>query len=400
MIPRVSLRQALSDRQLLANSMPGDSYLPMRSLLLAAFGEVLTDAERATFRQLTQRDREPLQRVDELVIVKGRRAGGSLAMGKVVIPYLSGLCRHTLTGGERGVLLVVAQDQRTADGILDYAEDAFRTSPILSQLIETRNQRELRLTNNVTIDVRAADFRRLRGLTFVGVVADECAFWMTSETSANADDDILNAIRPGLASTGGQLFIISSPYARRGELWETHRKHFGPNGDRLILVAQGSSRTFNPTLPQRVVDRAMERDPASASAEYLAEFRTDIESFVALEAVNACISRGMYERPYNDATSYHGFVDPSGGSVDSFTLCIGHLEFVKQSVVIDCIREVRPPFSPEATVEDFCKVLTTSPPLSETSTPVNGHGNSSPSLASPTSQVQHRRVIFIAIYCR
>ena len=48
----------------------------------------------------------------------------------------------------------------------------------------------------------------------------------------------------------------------------THRKHFGPDGDPLILVAQGASRTFNPSLPQPVVDRAMERDAASAHAEY------------------------------------------------------------------------------------------------------------------------------------
>ena len=46
--------------------------------------------------------------------------------------------------------------------------------------------------------------------------------------------------------------------------------HFG---DQAILVAQGTSRDFNPDLPQSVIDRALERDPAAASAEYLAQFR-------------------------------------------------------------------------------------------------------------------------------
>ena len=52
--------------------------------------------------------------------------------------------------------------------------------------------------------------------------------------------------------------------ARRGELWNIYRQHYGPNGDPLILVAQGASRDFNPTLPERVVQRALERDPAAA----------------------------------------------------------------------------------------------------------------------------------------
>jgi hypothetical protein len=79
------------------------------------------------FKQLTQRDNEPHQPVEEFCVVKGRRAGGSSATGRVLIPFLAGLCEHpTLTRGERGVLLCIAADQRQADVILDYAEAAFR----------------------------------------------------------------------------------------------------------------------------------------------------------------------------------------------------------------------------------------------------------------------------------
>jgi ribosomal protein L15E len=49
-------------------------------------------------------------------------------------------------------------------------------------------------------------------------------------------------------------------------------------------VAHGASKVFNPTLPQRVIDRALEKDRAKATAEYLAEFRTDVEGFVTLRA--------------------------------------------------------------------------------------------------------------------
>ena len=44
-----------------------------------------------------------------------------------------------------------------------------------------------------------------------------------------------------------RLFLISSPYARRGELWTLYNKHFGPNGDPAILVAQAPSKVMNPS---------------------------------------------------------------------------------------------------------------------------------------------------------
>ena len=359
MIPRISLRQALADPALLGGVLEGESWKPWRTLLLAAMGEELTEDERPVFKKFTGREREPGRRVEEFVGVKGRRAGGSYAGGKVVIPYLAGLCQHpSLVRGERGVLLCVAADQRQADVILDYADASFRASPVLSQLIEGRTQRELRLNNGIDIEVRAADYRRLRGLTFIAVIADEVAFW-SSDFSANPDDEILNAVRPGLATTGGPLFMISSPYARRGELWRVFQRHYGAAGDPQIMVAKGSSREFNATLLQSVVDRAYERDPAAASAEYGAEFRRDIESFVAIEAVTACVSRGVYERAPQRGVVYSAFVDPSGGSADAMTLAIGHRDHARQVVVIDALREVAPPFSPEKAVEQFASLLRT-----------------------------------------
>jgi hypothetical protein len=255
-------------------------------------------------------------------------------------------------------LLIIAPDQKQADIVLDYIEANFKNSPVLAQLIETRTARALKLTNRINIEVRASDFRTLRGPTYICVIADEVAFWM-NENSSNPDSEILNAVRPGLGTTGGPLFLISSPYARRGELWSLYSKHFGPADDPRILVAQATSRTMNPSLPQSVVDRAYERDPASAAAEYGAEFRRDIEAFVSLEAVRACVSSNLLERAPRPSVSYRGFVDPSGGSADSFTLAIGHNEIGRQVIVIDAVREVKPPFSPEGVVAEFAGLLKT-----------------------------------------
>ena len=124
--------------------------------------------------------------------------------------------------------------------------------------------------SGITLEIRPASFRKLRGPTYIAVIADELAFWYVDAAYANPDVEILNAVEPGLATTGGPLILASSPHARRGALWDVFKRHYGAGGDPLILVAHGPSRTLNPSLPQRVVDRALEKDRARATAEYLA----------------------------------------------------------------------------------------------------------------------------------
>jgi hypothetical protein len=356
MKPTVTMRKALSDAKLLGSALKGDSWKPWRTLLIAAMGEKLTDDERTLFKTLTGREHEPLQRVDEFAAVVGRRGGKSRAMA-VLATYIAGLCDHSdaLAPGEKGVLLCIALDQRVAKIILDYAQALFERSPILRQLIANRTQDALELTNGISLEVRPASFRKLRGPTYVAVIADELAYWYTEASYANPDIEILNAVEPGLATTGGPLILASSPHARRGVLWDVFRRHYGSTGDALTLVAHGASRIFNPTLSQRVVDRALEKDRSRALAEYGAEFRTDVEGFVALEVVEACVGDYREQQPAA-GTSYQAFVDPSGGSGDSFTLAISHRDD-SDCVVIDAVREVRPPFSPEQVIGDFAALL-------------------------------------------
>ena len=198
------------------------------------------------------------------------------------------------------LVLCIGPDQRQAKITRDYIEGVFDASPILSGLIVNRTSDTLELSNQISIEVRAASFRRLRGVTCVAVIATEAAFWQT-EDSTNVDVEILNAVRPSLTTTHGPIIIITTPYARRGEVWNIYRRHFGPDGDPLILVAQGASRDFNPTLSEEFIKRALERDPAAASAEYLAQFRANVESFVPREVIEAATPPDRFELPPSPA---------------------------------------------------------------------------------------------------
>jgi hypothetical protein len=151
------------------------------------------------------------------------------------------------------------------------------------------------------------------------------------------------------------LIVISSPYAQRGELWNTFRRDYGAAGDPLILVARAASRTMNPTLSQRVLDRAYERDPLSARAEYDAEFRADITGYADAALIEAATARGVMVRAPLAGQIYGGFADPSGGSSDSMTLAIAHAE--DDRFILDYVAERRAPFSPDSVVAEFAAPL-------------------------------------------
>jgi hypothetical protein len=125
--------------------------------------------------------------------------------------------------------------------------------------------------------------------------------------------------------------------------------------DKSILVWRAPTRVMNPTVPQSVIDAALEADPASAAAEYMAAFRTDVETFVARDVVEAAVIAGRHELPRIEHVRYFGFVDPSGGSSDSMTLCIAHMH--GNRAIVDAIRERKAPFSPDDVVKEFSDTL-------------------------------------------
>jgi hypothetical protein len=356
MKPLVAMREALADPNLLGSAIPGDSWLPWRTLLIAAMGEALTDEERAIFTTLTERDVEPLEPVEEFWGIVGRRGGKTRAAGTLAA-YVGGLCDHSgyLATGERGVIPILAASVSQAGRAFMHARSILQHSPVLCDVIDGDPTADtIRLTTLVDIEVRPANFRTVRSITAVAAIADEIAFWQV-EGAANPDGEILAALRPALATTGGPLMVISSPYAKRGELYGAFKRDFGPDGDPLVLVAKGTSKVFNSTLPDRVIARAYERDPVSASAEFGGEFRNDVSAYVDRDTVERCVARGVTERLYMARTKYQAFVDPSGGSNDAMTLAIAHAD--GDQVVLDLMRERKPPFSPEAVVIDFCEVL-------------------------------------------
>lgn len=355
MTPIITMRRALEDPALIGQIIAGPSWIAWRVLLIAAMGEALTDEEREVFRRFTGRGHEPGMQVDELFAIVGRRGGKSRAIAVLVV-YVATCVDHSssLSIGERGLALIIAENQKQAAVVFGYVDGIFAAVPMFEELVVDRNVLLLRLANGIDVEVRAADYRGLRGPTYIIVVCDEWAF-VAAVGAVNSDTEILNAVRPALSTTGGLLAVISSPYSKRGEVYETFKAHYGEGGDPRVLVARGASRDFNPSLPQGVVDRAMKRDPVAAKAEYGGEFRSDVDGYVDVEMIRAAVDRGVVVRPARPGVTYKSLTDVSGGVKDSFSNAIAHAENGK--IVLDCLVEIRAPFNPKTATKHVAETL-------------------------------------------
>lgn len=325
------------------------------AFLAALFALPMSADQVEAYRRHTGMAETPSQAFSEAWLVIGRRGGKSFIMALVAV-FLATFrdYRQYLQPGERATVPVVAADRKQARVIFRYIRAMVTGIPMLARLVERESQDSFDLTNGVTIEVGTASSRSTRGYTYAAVLCDEIAFWPTDD-AAEPDYAILDAIRPGMATIPGAMLICgSSPYARRGALWDAHRRYFGKDGA-PVLVWQGSTQEMHPGINKQVIVDAYQRDPASATAEYGAQFRTDVESLLTREAIADNIEDGVLERPFQRRRAYKAFVDPSGGSADSFTLAIAHNE--DDAPVLDLVREVKPPFSPEAVAKEFAEVV-------------------------------------------
>jgi phage terminase large subunit-like protein len=146
--------------------------------------------------------------------VVGRR-GGRSRIAALIAVFLAAFksYREILAPGERGVVMVLAADREQARVAFGYIEALLDQVPMLATLIAHRTKEEITLRNRITIRVHTASFRAVRGYTVVAAICDEIAFWR-SEDSANPDVEIVNAIRPAMATVPEPLLLGSAARTR------------------------------------------------------------------------------------------------------------------------------------------------------------------------------------------
>lgn len=336
-----------------------ETWLPWRTYAKALFASPLEDSkERQLYKKCTGLERfiQPKEPFTESYVVVSRRGGKSFTLSILAV-FVSIFKDWTpfLTTGEKGWVFIISTDKTQSRIIKGYIESILDSQPIFRNMVEKVTSEEIHLKNKINIIIKTPTFRGTRGFSLVCCLLEELAFWRSEEHLANVDYEILRALRPAMATVPGSILIgISSPYQKRGILFDMYSKYWGDSNGPLIWVAP--SILMNPTLDKNIIKNAYDRDPAAARSEWDAFFRDDISNFLGIDEIRGSIVTGRYELPKIADVKYRGFLDPSGGKSDSMCLCLSHMES-SGKIVIDVIRERRPPFQPADVVKEFSGVL-------------------------------------------
>jgi hypothetical protein len=273
-------------------------------------------------------------------------------MAAAIAAYAAAFNQHKLAVGEVGTVLVLAASQAQAQTVFQYALGFLEASEVLRREIASVTATEIRLRSGIVIAVHPNSFRTLRGKSLLCCVMDEVSMWR-SEESATPDVEVYRAVLPSLATTNGMLIAISTPYRKSGLLYQKHRDCFARDSDG-VLVVQGPSLTFNPTLNTAVVDAAIADDREGAASEWEATFRTDISALLDDATIDACIGDRPLELPPSKEFRYSCFVDSSAGRHDSFCCALAHKE--GETCVIDLVRGRSAPFDPDQVAQEYAQL--------------------------------------------
>lgn len=347
----VSLR---SYRRLLAEHgiMADASWHPWWCVLLAVVGEKLTAVEAARFRAVAGRD-PPTDQLQLAAFFIGRRGGKDTAAAVLVI-FLA-LCRNwPLAVGEVGAVLVLAVDRDQAQVAFRRVLGILESVPQLSAEMVGNTRETITLSNGIELRVATADGAAVRGRTLVAAVLDEFAFF-----GPEVAVELLRALRPATATTPGSLIaIITTVYSSEGPAFELFRQ-WGDNTPGQLVV-KGTTRDFNPTIPQSFIDREVALDPQGAGAEYLTIPRTDVSRLFDAQLVDSAIRNGPRELPRltelrGGALHYLAAVDVSGGRGDAAACAIAHPN--GECIVVDAVRYWPAPHDPLVVAREMAGFL-------------------------------------------
>ena len=290
----MTILDAMDDDRVFGRWFRGPSWDAWRAFLAALFALPMTDAQLALYRYHTGRQTPPAIPCREAWVCCGRRAGKSIIAALIAV-YLSAFRDYSayLGPGEVATGLTVCPDRKQSRIIARFQRGFCAGIPSLAALVEGETKESLELSNGTLLEVGTASDKTLRGYTCFFIDNDECCF-LPTENSAEPDREILIAERPCLVSLPGSLLLnTSTPYARRGCMWDAYQDHYAADGD-PVLFWKGSSLEMNPSLDAAIIAAAFEADSAAADAEWGGNFRSDCEKLFTVEALEACTD---YDRP-------------------------------------------------------------------------------------------------------
>ncbi len=354
----INIVQAIHDKNIFRDYF--DDLETWRNWLIfekAFFGLELDKQEMRIFRKCTGLRKQPSEKIREAWICSGRRSGKSRTVS-VLSVYLSlfvDWSKH-LSRGERPFIFIISPNKDQGQIIMSYVKELLNLNDSLKGMVSRELGESVELRNGITIAIKSASWRSTRGFTALAVILEEVCYFRFETDSALRDKEIYRSLKPTLSTIPqSRLIAISTPHSFQGLMADKFKKNYGKRGN--VLCWKSPTTLMNPSFDKEEIKQAYIDDPEFARSEYGAEWRRDISSFLDIEVIENAVDSKIFERPFVSGIDYVGFIDPSGGKADSFCLALSHLDEKTKMIILDVLREARPPFRPESVVEEYSQVL-------------------------------------------
>ncbi|MGE3241368.1 MAG: hypothetical protein AB7G28_07895 [Pirellulales bacterium] len=335
-----------------------ESYKNWFVALRVLYGLPITSARsRKLVRECTGRDprKLPKKGFQTAIFLCGRRGGKSQASA-IIAAYEATLtdAHKRLTPGSVGTVGIVTPSLRQGGTIREYLRKLFATPLLKSSVVSDRQ--DLFTTNfGVRVEVLPADYKYVRGFTFLSAIVDEAAFiGVEEEGKKRSDTEVIRALEPGLITTGGKLLVLTTPYGKVGWVYENFTKHFGDDQSE-VLCWRAPTPVMNPKIDQKWIARKLKEDYVAARSEIFCEWREDVGLLIAREVIEKLVVKGHVEGVPRGQHRYYAFVDVSGGRGDSSALAIAHKDGGR--IILDYAKVYPAPHSPQEIIGVMAETL-------------------------------------------
>ncbi|MCI0443007.1 hypothetical protein L0152_07295 [bacterium] len=334
--PTVSLYDFCTNVDLFEKLDPlAESWFGWNTIFKVLSGMKLTREEGKFFHKVSGELRyRPGKMPQDLCVIVGRKGGKSNTISRISLYHTLRFdpVFHKVAPGEEPSCLIICPNFRTSLIDIKFTKGMLEENESMSELLihskQTEQIAEITISNGCYIRLIPVTAVSGRGPSTYCLMLDEAAFF--KKKGQFCDSKIFDDARPGMARFGNasRYFILTSPGRKDGLVWDYYQKFFGIENDE-VLVINGSSKDFNPTLSDEFLEKELRRGGESFfKREYLGEFVDAINAAFSERAINTCINEWI-KNTSAPLAEHFGVVDPAGLSPqsvngDEFTAGIFH----------------------------------------------------------------------------
>jgi hypothetical protein len=223
----------------------------------------------------------------------GRRSGKTMLATLVSLwtCLLRPELREHVRRRERIYAVAVATNARQAGIFVEQARSIVEGSPLLSPLVESVSEEEIRFANRSVLRSQPCTARGARGWPVAALLLDEAGHMLDTDGN-QAAEPIYRSLVPSTAQFGdhARVLVASSPFGCDGFFHDLFRRIEGNDLDGAVC-AQHSTLDTRPGFATAALEMERQRDPEGFRAEYGAEFVAAGSAFMDPARVAAAAAR-------------------------------------------------------------------------------------------------------------